>query len=246
MYLREIQLLILYQENKETIQKIMSDKKCSYEEAYKLDYNLNWKSQISARFDLETRCIADMFIMCLGKYHTKDCQKMVIHCVDKVKRSDYRATLGIGVIEYAFDFRGFFNKTDHEKKIVTARIIKDCMYSIVEQCEWDLAPIENAFCKMEEMDYKSHGIYGNQIKSPNRLYTAELYIEHEIEAITFYAIVRDKESNIIDKKIIITTSPSHYFYRNYLGKLQWISQNKLRLVKKDSIIFPLIEVNIGS
>jgi hypothetical protein len=68
MYLREIQLDLPYREKEEVISSVMIENNCTYEEAIKIDYNKNWKSEIRRRFEFETRCIAAMFIRLINKY----------------------------------------------------------------------------------------------------------------------------------------------------------------------------------
>lgn len=83
MYLREIQLGLPYMEKKEVISEVMIENNCTYEEALKIGYNKSWKSEVRRRFELETRCIAPMFIRLINKYKNNTCTKVVIDCVEK-------------------------------------------------------------------------------------------------------------------------------------------------------------------
>lgn len=92
-----------------------------------------------------------------------------------------------------------------------------------------MVPLENVVNKIEELDYNNFWTFGKKTKSPSKLYTAELYIEHNIEAINFFAVIRDKQNDIVKKKLIVTEKPSEWIYNQYLGKLVWVSDTKIHL-----------------
>lgn len=232
MYLKGIQIDLPYRVNKKNIERIMVEEKCSYEEAYKIDYDQNWKWQKRRRLELETRCIAAMFIRLLGRYKTKDCSKIVIDCVDEVKRKGYPCAMGICPVDYPLDYEEFFSKDDNEKKAHVFKIIKQSITSIGRAKEWDMEPIQEVFDKIQELEYNNYWTYGRKVKSPNKLYTAELYIEHEIKEINFYILIRDKKGEVVEKKLIITEKPSEWFYFRYFGKLSWLSDNEIQLSNK--------------
>lgn len=244
MKLDQIQLDLPYNPDINVLQTVMAHYNCSYEEAYQIDYDENWKFEIRRRFDLETSCVANMFLYYIRPYKTKDCRKIVIDGVEKVTRA-YYSLFGIYTIEYQFNYAEFFLKTKEEKKQSTADIIKECLYLIANEQEWDLEPIRNAFKKMEERNYNHYFTYGKKIKSPNKLFTAELYIEHDIESIDFYIIIRNKQDEVIEKRLIVSESPSIWCYYPYMGKLHWISDNEIQLKDKSgNLIMPTFEMQI--
>lgn len=233
MYLREIQLDLPYREKPEILKSIMIQHNCTYEEAVTIDYDTNWMIQVRKRFELETRCIAAMFMRLLGKYKTKNCSKIVIDCVEKEDKTDYPcyrgSGVGIGLVRYELDYINFFHKNNYEKKQIALQIIKESLYTIGKKEGWDLVQLENVVNKIEELDYNNFWAFGKKTKSPSKLYTAELYIEHNIEAINFFAVIRDKQNDIVKKKLIVTEKPSEWIYNQYLGKLVWVSDTKIHL-----------------
>jgi hypothetical protein len=150
--------------------------------------------------------------------------------------------MGIGLIKYELDYIEFFNKSDYEKKLTIVKIIKDSLYIIGKEEKWDLTPIEETIKKIEELDYNNSWVFGKKKKSPNKQYTAELCIEHDIEIIEFYAVIRNKMDEIIEKKLIVKEKPSEWFYVKYLGKLVWNSDTVINLINKAGTI--LFTVNL--
>lgn len=85
-------------------------------------------------------------------------------------------------------------------------------------------------------------MFGKKAKSPNKLYTAELYIEHKIESIDFFALIRNKQDEVVEKKLIITEKPSEWMYIQYLGKLVWASDTEIEL--RDKTGFALFSLSL--
>ncbi|WP_143316934.1 hypothetical protein [Clostridium sp. HBUAS56017] len=236
MYIREIQLNLPYKEKKEIINELMKVHNCTYEEAIQIDYDENWSIKVRSRFDLESRCMIDMFLRLLGKYKTKSCSKIVIDCVEKAPNTEYPcyrgSVMGVGVIHYEFDYKEFFAKSEYEKKQVVLEIIKKSFYSIEKEEELELAVLEDVFHKIEELGYNNFWVFGKAVKSPNKLYTAELYIEHKIQEIDFFAVVRNKQGEIVEKKLIVSEKPNRWMYGQYLCKLVWASDTEIHLKDK--------------
>ena len=235
MYLRDIQLDLSYRENSEILSRVMSQCNCTYEEAIRIDYDNNWKWEVGRRFDLETRCIVSMFLRLLGKYKNKDSAKILIDCVEKTTLTDYSSVFGICLVQYELDYIDFFNKNNYAKKQAILQIVKESICNIAKEKDWDLTPFEYAFNKIEELEYKNFWVFGKKSKSPSKLYTAELYLEHKIEAIDFFVVIRNKQGEIVEKKLIITESPSEWVYTKYLGKLVWVSDTEIHLNNKAGV-----------
>ncbi len=229
MYLKEVGIYIKYLEKKEIIEKIMFENNCSYEEAIKIDYDVNWKWNKIRRFELETRCIASMFERLLGKFKTADCSKINIMIVDDITMEDISICLGIYTIQYKLDYNEFFIKSDEEKKKITLNMIRECIVKIVKEKKWDYEPFEDTFNKITELEYNNFWMYKKTCKSPNKLYTGEVYFEHEVKEIKIYLVITNKHREIIKKKLIITELPDEYAYFRHIGELTWVSDTKFQM-----------------
>lgn len=235
MYLRDIQLDLPYRENPDILRTIMNKNNCTYEEAIRIDYDNNWRMGIRRRFELETRCVVSMFLRLLGKYKTKDCSKIVIDCVEKETKTDYSCYMGICLVHYQLDYVEFFTKNDDEKKQIIFEIIKKSICNIAKKKDWDLEPLEDVFNKIVGLDYNNFWVFGKKVKSPSKLYTVELYIEHKVETIDFFAVIRNKQDEVIEKKLIFKEAPSEWIYTKYMGKLAWVSDTEIHLRDKTGV-----------
>lgn len=234
MYLRDMQLDVPYPEKEriEVINKIMCEYNCSYELALKIDYDFNWKVPIRRRFLLETNCIVSMFLRLLGRYKNRDCKKIVVDCVNKLTNKG-GTEIGICLIEQIVDYNRFFLLDDKEKKRFTLNVIKQTISKIAQEKGWDKSSFEEVYNKIIEQDYKNYWIWGKKIKSPSKLYSAEVYLEHEVKNIEIYIIIRNKQGDLIKKQLVITELPDEYAYVKHLGKIIWLSDNEVQLINRD-------------
>jgi hypothetical protein len=233
MYLRDMQLDVPYPTNERLyiINKFMNEYNCTFEQGLQLDYDRNWKFPIRRRFLLETNCIVSMFLRLLGKYKNNDTKKIIIKCVETLTGKG-STILGICIIEQVIDYNGFFIKDDSEKKTFTLNIIKQAITEIARDKEWDISPFEEVYTKIIALDYINHWTWGKKLKSPSRLYTAEVYLEHEIRDIKIFIVIRDKQGKLVKKQLIITELPNEYAYAKHLGKLIWLSNNEVQLLNR--------------
>ena len=244
MYLRDRYLDLPYRANTEVLKEVMIQHNCSYEDAYQIDSHLNWNVGMQRRFYLETRCMVSMFLRVLGKYKNNDCTKIVVNCVEKITQTKFNFEMGISLVQYELDTVDFFSKRNDEKKRIALQIIKGSVCALAQDRGWDLAPLEEAFRKIEEANYNNFYIYGKPVKSPTKQYTAELSIEHQVEAIYFYAVIRNKELEIVERKLIVVESPSEWTYVQYLGKLVWSSESEIHLNNKEGFAMFTVPVNV--
>lgn len=236
MYLRDLQLDVPhpYNERIQIINNIMRDRNCTYEQAILIDYDTNWKWNIRRRFLLESNCIVAMFLRLLGKYKNDDCKKILVRCVKDVVRQDGFNALGIYTIELKVNYVKFFEKDDYDKKLITLNIIKQSIAKVVQEKGWDTSPFESVFNRIMELNYNNCWTCGKKVKSQNKLYTAEVYLEHEVKQIDIYIIIRNNQGEIVKKELIITEQPHEYAYVKLLGKLVWSSNNQVQLVSRNN------------
>lgn len=234
MYLKDIDFDIPYKIKKESIEEIMVEHGCSYDQAIQKDYEENWKWNIRRRFTLETRCVSSMFLRLLGKIKTEDCSKVLINCVDEKAREGISNCMGIYTVEYFIDYNKFFLKTDYEKKVITLNIIKESINKIVSAKGWNFDPFQEVFEKIIELEYNNFWTFGKRVKNPNKNHSAEIYLEHKVKDIEIYINIRDKKGELIKKELILTELPHEFSYVRHLGKLTWVSENEVQLTNKNS------------
>ncbi|MFE6076436.1 hypothetical protein ACFVQB_18340 [Paenibacillus sp. NPDC057886] len=185
MLLKEFDLDLPYIVDQDNVNSIIKNQKCEYNEAIKLDYELNWKWKRRS-FRLETRCITAMYERLFGKYKTKDCWKVLIECVESI--SDERLINGSGVcsVPIQFSLNDFSAKSELEKKRTTLRLLMDGIEKITLNNDWDVKPFREIALKIEELGYVNEWSWKKAIKSPEKKYSAKVICHHNVESMDIF------------------------------------------------------------
>lgn len=119
MILKEIEMDLPYVQNMNRIKSLMNNQ-MDYEEAVKLDYEINWK-QKRRDFQLMTRCMTSMIERLMPLVSTQDCWKIIIECTNDSTRTKCRNLLGAYVVPIIIehDNEFFFKLDDLQKKEFT-------------------------------------------------------------------------------------------------------------------------------
>lgn len=238
MILKNIQFDLPYREDETNIRRIMVHENCSYEDAYKIDYDLNWRFKRRFRFEEESRCIVAMFFRLLRRYDNKDCKKIVISCTEKNTRTDFGPVIGICVVNYALKSADdFLNMDDKSKKECFFNILKESITTLAKAKDWDLTQLEKTLDQIEKSQFNNYWTYGKRKRSPNKLYTAELYIEHEVTELRFFILIRNNDGDIIKQKLIYKEEPREWYYTKHCGVLTWLSDAVVSINDKVWTVF---------
>ena len=126
MYLRDIGLYLVYQENKEYIDEVMLTQKLTREEATRQDYWENCKD-FHVLFGDQVRCIARLYTDLLGKFKTEETKKINIYCVTDLDKlnSVTKTALGFTDVYVFIDLESYWKLSNIEKKKVILEKINE-------------------------------------------------------------------------------------------------------------------------
>ena len=231
MYLKAFDLDLPYIANDESIESIMKTQKCEYNEAAKLDYELNWKWKRRS-FRLETRCITAMFERLFGKYKTKDCWKVLIECVENI--SDERIVNDSGVCSapIQFNLNDFRAKHELEKKKVTLRLLMDGIEKLALRNGWNIDPFREIALQIEELGYVNEWTWRKTVRSSNMKYTAKVICHHNVESMDIFISILQRDGKQVLLEKVISEQPDEFAYTKHLGELKWESDFEVALINK--------------
>ncbi|WP_440119608.1 hypothetical protein [Paenibacillus sp. QZ-Y1] len=231
MYLKEFELDLPYIVDDENVESIIKSQKCDYNEATKLDYELNWKWKRRS-FRLETRCITAMYERLFGKYKTKDCWKVLIECVENI--SDERIVNNSGVYSVPIQCRlnDFGAKSELEKKRTTLQLLMDGIEKLSLNNNWDVKPFREIALHIEELGYVNEWTWKKTIKSPNKKYNAKVICHHHVESMDIFISIIHRDGTQLLLEKVISELPDEFAYTRHLGELKWVSDFEVALVNK--------------
>lgn len=231
MILKEFALDLPYSIDEEKVKCIMNEKKCTFNEASKSEYEDNWKCK-RRRFRLETRCITSMFERIIGEVRTENGWKILVRCVKDIKEEKIINLLGVITLQVKFDFNNFSTSSEYKKKEITLSTLYSAIKIIGEEKGWDLDVFEKAYLEIKENDYLNEWVWKKRVKNSNGKYSAEVFCQHGISNMDISIIFREKKGTEIYRKKIISELPDEFAYAKFLGELKWISDSEVRLINK--------------
>lgn len=227
MLLRGFGLTIPYIENEHKIKQIAKDNNIDYKEAIKYDFSYNFKEKRSL-FCFQTRGICALYERCFEKLRNVECNRILIECVD------YKSREGIKLFDGAYKFEkiasvdNFFKLSNNDKRKWTLETLKEGIDEVINIKGWDKTIFDEAYNKVKELNYVNNWVYGKKVKSPYNSLSAEVFCEHDIDNFNINVFVFNiKTKVIIHKEKIYSLKPDELIFRNYLGRIEWISENEL-------------------
>ena len=221
-----------YVKNDGRLAILTKEHNCSIVEATKLDYQMNWK-HIRRTFALQTRCISTLFERLLGGIDTKDCQKILVECVPSVSDISVKNFSGVYSVEVNFDAGTFAESNEFDKKRLTLSLLMDAIKKVAFDQNWDIAPFEDVYAKIIELEYKNEWTWKKCAKSPDKRYVANVLLSHEVSKIDISVIISNNHKTQVFREKVITELPDEYAYASHMGEINWVSNNEVILTNVD-------------
>lgn len=227
MLLKEFDLDIPYIKNELEIKRLMQQG-LSNKEAIRNDYDENWKWK-RARFRLENRCMMAMFNRLFKPIRT-GFWKILVECVpEKIIKEDILVVGNICEVQVPFDYDKYYRFDSYKKKVKAIELLYSGIERVCDKNGWEITPFRNVRDVITKLEYKNHWFIGKKIKSPDRKHSAQIYLEHEPEAIYIYMAVHNKIGNI-EKYLLISENPSEFAFSLLLGGIEWEGNNRVSLI----------------
>ena len=229
MLLKEIEMDLPYQRDDLRIENIRRTGGLEYNKAVKKDYELNWKEK-RRDFQLMTRCMTSMVSRLLPKIKTEDCWKIIIECSEKVCREGYVNLSGVCIIQVQFDYSHFCQLKDNGKKIYVIDKIIEGIDKLDKLMEFDIKEIKAVCFKIKESKYINEWLWKKPVKHKDKF--VQIKISHDVDNVTLYMCFFNKNMELLEEILLLSTVPDEWAYASYLGNLKWVSDNSAVLITK--------------
>lgn len=237
MLLKEFNLDLSYIKNELEIEKMIQNG-LSRKDAVWKDFNDNWKWK-DVNFRLENQCMMSMYSRLFRPIKT-DFWKILIECVPQNEIRERTLAVGnVCEVEVAFDYETYCQLDPLKKKKKAIDLLYTGIERVCDKYEWNIFPFREVRDKIIELDYRNHWFCGKAKKSPDRKHSAQIYLEHEPEAIYIYMVVTDKEGNV-EKHFLVSERPSEFAFLGLLGGIEWEGNKRVALISKEKEkVFPI-------
>ena len=239
MYLRDFMFDFIPVWDEQMIQEIMSANQLTHNEATQAYYTENLKQKYF-EYRLQTRCIASMYSRLLGKYINDKCTRLIIKGIESSVNQGVLCLGSMMEVQVTFDFSIFEgNVSKREKKVYFLEKLMEGICKVVKSEDWNMRPFSDVEKEIISLDYRNEWYWGKPIKSPNKQLNVQILVAHDVDVVEIYAIFKNKNNSEVYRRILISESrPDEWFYSEYLGKLEWLSDDEiiLRGKKKENAL----------
>lgn len=235
MKLKEFELDLPYIIDEKKINEICLEQNTLKENAIKIDYENNWKLK-RKNFKMETRCITAMFERLFESTDITEFWKISLECVPVVTNSQVRNIGGVLFKQVEFIYEDFIKYNNEIKKEISLEILVKGIKESLDEKKINLLPFEKVYNEIKQNKYKNNWKYGKCIKSPNKLFNAEILCEHDVEKIEIFILIKNKKGEEILKKKIISELPEEFAYTKHLGKIKWITSESIEYYNKKNLV----------
>jgi len=196
MVLKEIELDLPY------VRDINQEQLCS--DDIKKDYELNWKWK-RRHFQLVTRCMTALIERVIPKITTKDCRKVIIECVEKPSGKEIKNLSGVYFVQVPFEINIFWKMDNLEKKKYVVTKIREAIKKLAQYNFFDVAELESACNKVEELNYVNEWYWNKPVKS--KQVSVQVKVLHEVESVDIYMVFKDSVKNVYKEKFLVSDIP---------------------------------------
>lgn len=229
MRLKEIEMDLPYQKNEDFILEIQALEGIEYKEALKRDYETNWKGK-RRNFQLMTRCMTSMVERIMKPINTMDCWKIVFECVDNCESTKYKNLLGVYTIQIPFKTKNFFDACEYDKKKMVIDAIVNGTKELSKYINFEVTNIDIACMEIINVGYLNEWMWKKPLKYKDKF--VQIKIQHEVSDISIYMVFTDIDKTIFKQVLVINAIPDERIYNQYLGSLEWISEDEAALITK--------------
>jgi hypothetical protein len=173
-------------------------------------------------FNFGTHCVSDLYLSCLGRYHTGRIRKVVITATVK-DRADNRSLEPLGVLEVRrpFDFESYSTADAGQRKRLIVEFLHSTMRSIAGDRGWNVEAIESAYQCVLDRNYRNVQRWPEPVSSPDKSRKAQVEYEFDENSVEGFLIVLDHQGNRVGHHHLFSLLPTDFHLYDALGRLAW-------------------------
>ena len=198
------------------------------------NFNDRW---LEARFVDETRGVCALYERLLGRFHNDLCHKLIVCCVDEITDERLVTILGICHVEVPVAVEPFFALPDRDKQRFALDALMRGIDRVIEITGWEREPFQRAHDQVIALDFVNRFMWRRPVASPDRRYTAELWLDHGVHSCDFTIVLRDRRGRReLLKQLVTQQPPDELIFVSRLGRLEWVSHSQVALFGKDGVM----------
>jgi len=194
-------------------------------------------------FGNTTRCVTALYERCFPALDVTGAWKILVECVAEVRRREVLNLLGVLAVEVVFDEPSFQRANSVGRKQIALDVLHSGVLRVAELRGWPMAAFETARRGVIEAAYVNEWEWPKRpVRSPNRKRRAVLHCVHESDRFRAWLVVEQGKNEEVVRELVVEELPSEFLFVPKLGKLTWVSDDRLVLVGRNGIEVASVQV----
>ena len=188
------------------------------------------------QFRNETRCVTALFERCYEpSKETGKPWKILVEVIDKDAGSGYKNLLGVLTTQVEGDIDGFLGLEKAKKKPKTLDLLMQGIMQVATALSLNTAPFEKAAAEVKRLGFVNEWVWGPEIPNKSKTMIAEILVNHDVEAATLSARIRNGGGSVVDVLPLVSDQPNEFIFDEYFGSVSWLDDNTIELASRNGM-----------
>lgn len=198
---------------------------------------------LKLQFNQEANAVCELYNRLLPACDIKYLEKIRIDLTPDLQAHTYVAPAKplkysfVCTIANSYNFEAFFQKNVIERKKALLEVLQQNVREAVKQLGWDIVSFEEAYQKVQEVNFINKVIWSNKFFSTkNKHYQAAVELEIETIHASISIIFFDSAKQLIKRVEVVKVRPHSLFLSKMFGKAKWLNNREFILSNKTNEI----------
>ena len=184
---------------------------------------------------LTTNFLEILYLDSLPKVETYGVPKVTIKPCERLAKSRLDVVLRnpeILQLSKPFNFDAYWKSDKETRKQIALDFLQEGLLQVAKIRGWDAKPFREAYKTVLAKKFVNYRPWSKAVISPDRKYKAQVWCNYDSDRAEIFVVIFHHRE-VHTKTLAAVVQPGDVWIREVDGKLEWISQNEVKLVSRD-------------
>ena len=184
------------------------------------------------RFRFQIHFLEQLYIDHLPKVLTNGIFKVIIEACGVLPPKKIDNMVDVLKLNKLFDFETYFAAGKETRKRIALEFLQDGLLEVAAIRDWETNPFHEAYKAVLAKNFVCYRPWSKPVTSPDRRYKAEVWCNFDSDKAEIFIVVFHRKE-VMRKALVTTVKPGNVSIRGAIGKLEWLSADKVQLSPRD-------------
>jgi len=172
-------------------------------------------------FNRSTQWLASLYVSCLGELEAGSISKVFIEVAPTERRIQVRKIGNVAEVLTSSDLSAYWSAPVAGKKRMALDLLEHGLLAAASHFGWPKRPFEAARDCIVQKGYRNAQFWDRARWNPDRTFRAQVFYDFDVEEITVWAIVWNREGDEVAREQLVQLPPSDPVLVGSLGRFRW-------------------------